>query len=187
MNSDHTLFYMLVLNVPLHSLSLFVIFIILSHLAVITFVSYFRWGVINQPNITHNHIIFQMRCNQPNITHIYICILKYKIYEQWSHFILDAHFIQNTRFKRTLPLSFPFCYFYYIFGLNTFSLFCNPLKHKKIHCNHEKQTNHVASLVVHLGLAGLTPDNTLLLIIIASTFCYLFMRYALNIKGQLHA
>ena len=62
-------------------------------------------------------------------------------------------------------LSFPFCYFYYFFGLNTFSLICNPLKHKKIHCNHVQQTNHVASLVVHLGLAGLTPDNTLLLII----------------------
>ena len=70
-----------------------------------------------QPNITHNHISSQMRCNQPNIIHNHITshlrwdarskhntysYLLLKMHEQWSHFVLNAHFVQDSRSKRNL-------------------------------------------------------------------------------------
>ena len=64
--------------------------------------SHFRWDASNptKHNTQLHHILDEMQSTKYN-THSHLHI---KIYEQWSYFVLDAHFVQNERSKRTLGI-----------------------------------------------------------------------------------
>ena len=60
----------------------------------------------NQPNQTkHNTQLHHISDEMQSIKHNTHSHLHLKMHEQLSHFVLDAHFVQDARSKRTLSIS----------------------------------------------------------------------------------